>query len=124
MFAYGDQDRYLVPDEVFKAFMTHCNQKIGESYFRTPRNTIKAFLDLLAILEQNPQAQWQGLVNQAEIAPDAPSAGGDIIDDDKKMRLVRLVLQQLAPLRPRPTMIWRTSGFERRTVRPIRANFR
>lgn len=84
VFAYGDQDRYLVPEEAFKAFMTHCNQKIGESYFRTPRNTIKAFLDLLAILEQNPQAQWQGLVDQAEIAPDAPSAGGDIIDDDNK----------------------------------------
>ncbi|KXV78851.1 BREX system ATP-binding domain-containing protein, partial [Acetobacter cerevisiae] len=84
VFAYGDQDRYLVPDEVFKAFMTHCNQRIGEAYFRTPRNTIKSFLDLLAILEQNPQAQWQGLVDQAEIAPDAPSAGGNIIDDDNK----------------------------------------
>ncbi|GAA4488300.1 ATP-binding protein [Gluconacetobacter asukensis] len=81
VFAYGDQDRYLVPDEVFKAFMTHCNQKIGEAYFRTPRNTIKAFLDLLAILEQNPQAKWQELVNQAEIAPDASPAGGDIVDD-------------------------------------------
>ncbi|MFE8874192.1 ATP-binding protein [Acetobacter persici] len=84
VFAYGDQDRYLVPDEVFNAFMTHCNQRIGEAYFRTPRNTIKSFLDLLAILEQNPQAQWQGLVDQAEIAPDAPSAGGNIIDDDNK----------------------------------------
>jgi len=83
VFAYGDQGRYLVPDEVFKAFMVHCNQKIGEAYFRTPRNTIKGFLDLLAILEQNPQAQWQDLVNQAEIAPDAPPAGGDIIDDDQ-----------------------------------------
>ena len=36
VFAYGDQNRYLVPDEVFKAFMTHCNQRIGEAYFRTP----------------------------------------------------------------------------------------
>jgi hypothetical protein len=37
----------LVPDEAFAAFMQHCEKKIGEAYFRTPRNTIKAFLDLL-----------------------------------------------------------------------------
>lgn len=82
-FAYGDPSRYLVPDEAFKAFMAHCNQRIGEAYFRTPRNTVKAFLDLLAILEQNPGTDWRTLVNQTEIAPDAPPTGGDIVDGDQ-----------------------------------------
>jgi hypothetical protein len=81
LFAGGDVAKYLVPDESFQAFMAHCNQRIGEAYFRTPRNTIKAFLDLLAILEQNPGTDWRALVNQVDIAPDAPPAGGDIIDD-------------------------------------------
>ena len=31
----------LVPDEGLHAFMQHCSQRIGEAYFRTPRNTIK-----------------------------------------------------------------------------------
>lgn len=82
VFSAGDQNHYLVPDETFKAFMTHCNQKVGEAYFRTPRNISKAFLDLLAIMEQNPQAQWQELVDHTEIEPDVPTAGGDIVDDD------------------------------------------
>jgi hypothetical protein len=81
IFAHGDPARYLVPDEAFRAFMSHCNKKVGEAYFRTPRNTIKAFLDLLAILEQNPGTDWHSLVDQVEIAVDAPLAGGDIVDE-------------------------------------------
>jgi len=73
-----------VPDEALHAFMVHCNQKVGEAYFRTPRNTIKAFLDLLAVLEQNPTADWRGLIGQTDIAPDAPPAGGDIVDEQPR----------------------------------------
>jgi hypothetical protein len=81
VFAGGDPARHLVPDEAFSAFMTHCNKKVGEAYFRTPRNTIKAFLDLLAILDQNPGTDWRALVHQVEISADTPPAGGDIVDD-------------------------------------------
>ncbi len=81
VFACGDPARYLVPDDALQAFMSHCNKKVGEAYFRTPRNTIKAFLDLLAILEQNPGTDWRTMVGQVEIAPDVPPAGGDIVDD-------------------------------------------
>jgi hypothetical protein len=88
IFAGGDPARYLVPDEALRAFMGHCNHKIGEAYFRTPRNTIKAFLDLLAILEQNPGEDWRNLIGQTEIAPDAPPAGGDIADDGPQVALV------------------------------------
>jgi hypothetical protein len=44
VFAAGDAARHLVPDEALEAFMAHCSQRIGEAYFRTPRNTIKAFV--------------------------------------------------------------------------------
>ena len=46
VFAGGDPNRHLVPDEALYAFMEHCNQRIGEAYFRTPRNTVKAFCQL------------------------------------------------------------------------------
>lgn len=80
VFAGGDPTRHLVPDEAFVAFMEHCGKKVGEAYFRTPRNTIKAFLDLLAVLDQNPGARWDSLVERVEVAPDAPPSGGDIDD--------------------------------------------
>jgi hypothetical protein len=67
VFSGGDPSRYMVDDAGLHAFMQHCQKQIGEAYFRTPRNTIKTFLDLLAVLEQNPQAPWQELVGHAYV---------------------------------------------------------
>ena len=61
---------YKVPYEGLKAFMLHCSKKIGDAYFRTPRNTITAFVNLLAVLEQNPEVSWQQLLDQVEVLPD------------------------------------------------------
>lgn len=61
--ATGDPKAYVLPDRALVAFMEHCSQQIGEAYFRTPRNTIRAFLELLAVLEQNPEASWQELLS-------------------------------------------------------------
>ena len=68
--AGGDPTRVALPDEALAAFMEHCSKRVGEAYFRTPRNTVKAFLDLLAILEQNPQADWRACLGAVEVAPD------------------------------------------------------
>lgn len=68
--ASGIAERYLIPDEGLKAFMEHCSKKIGEAYFRTPRNTITAFVNLLAVLEQNPGVSWQQLLEQVQVHPD------------------------------------------------------
>ncbi|MEJ7570276.1 MAG: ATP-binding protein [Gaiellaceae bacterium] len=68
--AAGDEDRYLVPDEALEAFMAHCADRLGDSYFRTPRTTIKAFVQLLAVLEQNPTADWPTLVGRTEVETD------------------------------------------------------
>jgi hypothetical protein len=70
VFASGDQQKNLVPDEALTAFMDRCNQRIGEAYFRTPRTTVKAFVQFLAVLEQNPQANWQQVLAGVDIAAD------------------------------------------------------
>jgi hypothetical protein len=67
VFASGDASRYLVPDEALQAFLHHCSAKIGDAYFRTPRNTIKAFVDLLAVLEQHPDMAWRNLIEETAI---------------------------------------------------------
>ncbi|TXG82944.1 MAG: ATP-binding protein [Sphingomonadales bacterium] len=84
VFALGDPARHLVPDEALAAFMAHCNQRIGEAYFRTPRNTIKAFVQLLSILEQNPSAQWSEIIGAVSVDEDEPEIelGGDTDDDE------------------------------------------
>ncbi len=70
VYAYGDPAKYLLPDEALHAFMTHCHKRIGEAYFQTPRNTITAFINLLAVLEQNSDADWQGLLGTINVAVD------------------------------------------------------
>lgn len=69
--ASGDPAAYLLPDEALVAFMEHCSQRVGDAYFRTPRSTIRAFLELLAVLEQNPQIDWRQLLGNIELAAEA-----------------------------------------------------
>jgi len=70
VFAYGNSDSYLLPDEALKAFMEHCYKKIGDAYFRTPRNTITSFVNLLSVLEQNRQTTWKDILGTVDIKPD------------------------------------------------------
>jgi P-loop Domain of unknown function (DUF2791) len=75
VFAGGDAAKYLVPDEGLTAFMEHCAKRIGEAYFRTPRTTITSFVNLLSVLEQNPQTSWRELLGQvAVVKDDGPDA--------------------------------------------------
>jgi hypothetical protein len=62
--------RTTFPEEAIKTFMEHCSKRIGDAYFRTPRNTVKAFVDLLYVLEQNPQLKLQDLIGQISIEKD------------------------------------------------------
>ncbi|HEY4002532.1 MAG TPA: ATP-binding protein [Candidatus Xenobia bacterium] len=77
VYAGGDESRMLVPDQALSAFLAHSQQRVGDAAFRTPRMTVKAFLDLLAILEQNPGARWQNLLPTVDIAQDAPQPDTD-----------------------------------------------
>lgn len=82
VYALGDPANYLVPDEVLHAFLNHCNKVVGESYFRTPRNTIKAFLDLLSVLEQAPHLTWTSLIDGLAIEEDRPTDMPEIFDEN------------------------------------------
>lgn len=86
VFAGGDPQRYLVPDAALEGFLKHCAATIGAAYFRTPRQTIKSFTDMLSVIEQNPQLQWSDLIAKFTPAADRPDnpvapppapAGGD-----------------------------------------------
>lgn len=70
VYAGGDESKYLLDDAGLQAFMNHCATRIGDAYFRTPRTTIKEFVNLLAILDQNPLSSWQQLVGGITISRD------------------------------------------------------
>ena len=74
-------DSAPLPGDAFEAFMRHCEQRIGEAAFRTPRTTITAFIGLLAVLEQNTGVEWQKLLKQTKIEFDVRTDRSALSDD-------------------------------------------
>lgn len=70
VYALGTAENYLLPDDAIAPFMEHCSKRLGDQYFRTPRTTITAFINLLAVLEQNPSADWRQLLGSVELQAD------------------------------------------------------
>lgn len=75
VFALGDPARHLVPDEAIPAFMTHCSRRLGAAYFQTPRDTVKGFVQLLSVLEQNPGSDWKVLLEASSVEQSADPDG-------------------------------------------------
>ena len=86
VYAAGDESQHLLPDEGLHAFMAHCSKRIGDDYFRTPRTTITAFVNLLAVLDQNRGVPWSDLISGVEVirdaSPEAAPASGQSVADD------------------------------------------
>ena len=80
VFASGDEAKYLVPDEALEAFLQHCDKTIGAAYFKTPRNTVKAFTDMLSVIEQNRDIRWDDLISSIEVPEDKPSDMPEVED--------------------------------------------
>jgi BREX system ATP-binding protein BrxC/D len=66
--AMDDPTKHLISDEGIGKFLDFCHKRIGAAYFQTPRETIKSFIGLLRVLEQNPDKTWHDLLT-ADAAP-------------------------------------------------------
>lgn len=90
LYASGNAEKYLLPDSAIPAFMDHCANRLGEAYFRTPRTTITAFIDLLAILEQNPGADWKSLIGELDVKTDNGGLLDKQVDEDDELTSFKL----------------------------------
>ena len=72
-----------IPDEALTAFMAHCSNRIGDAYFRTPRNTVREFVNLLSVLEQNPDTDWRVLLGSVDPA-EGQKQGSDLVGIDEE----------------------------------------
>lgn len=90
VYASGDIAKYLLPDEGVYRFMEHCSNRIGDAYFRTPRTTITSFVNLLAVLEQNPGAEWTALLGGLEVSADTGGASDLKVDEDEDLASFKL----------------------------------
>jgi len=73
--ASGARAACPVPDEALSGYLRYCARRLGDAWFRTPRATVKGFLDLLALLEQYPDLTWQDLLGRIDLASDGDGPG-------------------------------------------------
>jgi hypothetical protein len=90
VYAFGDPDNFLLPDEGIVPFMEHCAKRIGDNYFRTPRTTITAFINLLAVLEQNPGTNWGDMLGVLDVVPDRDGEIDMDVDADDELASFKL----------------------------------
>lgn len=90
VYAAGDTDRYLLPDPAIASFMEHCANRIGDSFFRTPRTTITSFINLLAILEQNPGTDWKNLIGEVRVEADDGGKSDVAVDPEDELASFKL----------------------------------
>lgn len=76
-------EKASLPDAALTAFMEHCSDRIGDAYFRTPRNTVTAFVNMLSVLEQNPDVDWQALLGSVDVVEDDMGLLGENTADDE-----------------------------------------
>ena len=81
-----------LPDEALTSFMAHCSNRIGDAYFRTPRNTVKEFVNLLSVLDQNPGVQWQSLIDSVSPEEDTGTEEAGIAEGGEDDDLVSFKL--------------------------------
>lgn len=97
--------RDALPESAIREFLAHCNQRIGAAYFQTPRNTIRAFLDLLGILEQHPELDWRALVQAAEVGLESNTDAEPVDEADMEAPappLGPVASAEATPIKPGP----------------------
>jgi hypothetical protein len=87
VFAQRDPGAHLITDDGIEAFMAYCSNKLGASYFQTPRDSVKEFVGLLSVLEQNPDKSWEVFLSTAgtsgePASTDTEKASADDTDND------------------------------------------
>ncbi len=85
VYAGGNPDAYLLPDIAIERFMEHCSSRLGNDFFRTPRTTITSFINLLAVLEQNPETNWQRQLGHVDVSKDVGGDADHLLDPDDEL---------------------------------------
>lgn len=92
VYSFGNEDLRIIPESVIANFMEHSSKQLGNDYFRTPRTTIKAFVDFLAILDQHKELKWEELLTSITIEKDNEDGqySEEISDDGEILSNFRL----------------------------------
>lgn len=86
VFMRGEDEEALLPREGIERYLQSCHERMGAAYFQTPRETIKDFVGLLNVLEQNPGADWSSLIGELKTRAGEEDLGEPVDDDEDESR--------------------------------------
>ena len=69
VFYSGQTVAHPIPNEAIVKYLEVCQQRMGSAYFQTPGNTVKDFIGLLQILQQNSDKSWQSVLDAKQAEP-------------------------------------------------------
>lgn len=73
--AMGKREDWLVTDNDMRRFLQIYFNALGAEYYRTPREIIRSFVSLLAILRDNPDMTVDAALSQVEVKDDRKESG-------------------------------------------------
>lgn len=79
----GDDAKVVLPDEGIEAYLHSCQERMGSAYFQTPRETVKDFVGLLNVLQQNPHADWRKFIGDIHTGAPPAKDPAEAADEDK-----------------------------------------
>lgn len=62
VYAWHDPSKRVIPDEGIEAYLKQCYERMGAACFQTPRDTVRDFVGMINVIEQNPEIDWTTLV--------------------------------------------------------------
>jgi len=74
--AHGLEAPPEFPDEAITAYLEDCSRRLGAAFFQTPRETVRDFVGLLSVLEQNPDRDWRSLLETGTTEENGPNSDG------------------------------------------------
>lgn len=81
IFDGGDLTKRLLPDQGIVRYLEVCQQRMGAAYFQTPRDTVKDFVGLMQVLQQNTQTSWTQLLDAKQAEPFVSAPASDVGTD-------------------------------------------
>lgn len=82
VFTRDENAESILPDKGIERYLASCHERMGSAYFQTPRETIKDFVGLLNVLEQNPGANWETLIGDIQTVAVGEDLGEPVDDTD------------------------------------------
>jgi len=89
VFTRGEDEEALLPNAGIERYLASCHERMGAAYFQTPRETIKDYVGLLNVLEQNPGVDWEAMIGEIKTVAVGEDLGEPIDDADDGSPLPR-----------------------------------